>query len=204
VTSKLDEAVAALETGSIVVVPTDTVYGIAGSPRMSRAIEAIYRAKGRLEDKPLPVLGASAVDLAAVVEFDERAQDLARRFWPGPLTLVLPRAQGFDADLGGTGAVGVGVRIPAFDLALALLERTGPLAVTSANKSGEPPATTAEEARRAVGDSVEVVMDGGKRDGVPSTVLSLVDEPTILRSGALDQEVIRWSRGEREDKKPDG
>lgn len=178
----------------MVVVPTDTVYGIAALPHIPRAIEAIYRAKERPEDKPLPVLGASAADLAAVVEFDERAEELARRFWPGPLTLVLPRAPGFEADLGGTSAAGVGVRVPAFDLALDLLTRTGPLAVTSANKSGAAPATTAESARRIVGDAVAVVIDGGKRDGVPSTVLSLVDEPTIVRSGPLDQEVMRRAR----------
>jgi L-threonylcarbamoyladenylate synthase len=195
VTPELDRAVAALESGSIVVVPTDTVYGIAALPRIARAIEAIFEAKGRPEDKPLPVLGASVADLAAIVEFDDRAQKLARRFWPGPLTLVLPRAPGFEADLGGTGATSVGVRVPAFDLALTLLGRTGPLAVTSANKSGEAPATTAEAARRALGDAVEVVIDGGRRGGVPSTVLSLVDEPAIIRRGPLD-ELIRPALGQ--------
>jgi L-threonylcarbamoyladenylate synthase len=188
-TSELDRAVAALESGSIVVIPTDTVYGIGALPHLPGAIEAIFRAKGRPEDKPLPVLGASTADLAAIVEFDDRAQGLARRFWPGPLTLVLPRAPGFEADLGGTGATAVGVRVPAFDLALELLVRTGPLAVTSANKSGDAPATTAEAARRALGDAVEVVIDGGLRGGVPSTVLSLVDEPEIIRAGPLDEQI---------------
>jgi L-threonylcarbamoyladenylate synthase len=135
------------------------------------------------------VLGASAIDLVAVVRFDERASDLARRFWPGPLTLVLPRAVGFEVDLGGAPGAGVGVRVPACELALDLLQRSGPLAVTSANKSGEVPATTAEEARRALGDAVEVVIDGGRCDGVPSTVLSLVDEPEIVRAGPLDEQV---------------
>jgi L-threonylcarbamoyladenylate synthase len=189
VTSELDRAVAALDSGSIVVIPTDTVYGIAALPCIPRAIEAIFEAKGRPEDKPLPVLGASVADLAAIVEFDDRARELARRFWPGPLTLVLPRAPGFEADLGGTVAGSVGVRVPAFDLALALLGRTGPLAVTSANKSGDPPATTAEAARRALDDAVEVVIDGGSRGGVPSTVLSLVDQPEIIRPGPLDEQI---------------
>jgi L-threonylcarbamoyladenylate synthase len=189
VTSELDRAVAALESGSIVVIPTDTVYGIAALPRIPRAIEAIFEAKGRPEDKPLPVLGASVDDLAPIVEFDDLARGLARRFWPGPLTLVLPRAAGFEADLGGKGSISVGVRVPAFDLALALLGRTGPLAVTSANKSGDPPATTAEAARRALDDAVEVVINGGSRGGVPSTVLSLVDEPEIIRPGPLDEQI---------------
>jgi L-threonylcarbamoyladenylate synthase len=189
VTSDLDRAVAALEAGAIVVIPTDTVYGVAALPRVSGAIEAIFTAKGRPTDKPLPVLGASAADLATVVDFDERAHDLVRRFWPGPLTLVLPRARGFDVDLGGTGSAGVGVRVPAHDRALDLLARTGPLAVTSANKSGDAPATTVEEARRALGDAVEVAIDGGQCSGSPSTVLSLVDASQIVRSGPLDDEV---------------
>jgi L-threonylcarbamoyladenylate synthase len=193
VTSDIDKAVAALESGLIVILPTDTVYGIGALPRLPHAIEAVFRAKGRPEDKPLPVLGASLSDLAAIVDFDSRARDLAGRFWPGPLTLVLPRAAGFDADLGGSAASGVGVRVPGLDLALNLLERSGPLAVTSANKSGEPPATTAEEARHAV--AAEVVLDGGVCDGVPSTVLSLVGEPRIARPGSLDEQVWRVLRG---------
>jgi L-threonylcarbamoyladenylate synthase len=191
VTSAIDQAVEALEAGSIVVLPTDTVYGIGALPRLPRAIDAVFRTKGRPEDKPLPVLGASATDLDSIVQFDARAQDLAGRFWPGPLTLVLPRGPGFEVDLGGTATSGVGVRVPACELALALLERSGPLAVTSANKSGEPPATTAEDARRAVGDAAEVVLDGGRRDGAPSTVLLLIDEPRILRRGPLDEQVLR-------------
>jgi tRNA threonylcarbamoyl adenosine modification protein (Sua5/YciO/YrdC/YwlC family) len=174
-----------------VVLPTDTVYGIGALPRLPRAIDSVFRAKGRPEDKPLPVLGASAIDLAAVVEFDERAHDIAGRFWPGPLTLVLPRSQEFEVDLGGVAGAGVGVRVPACELALDLLGRVGPLAVTSANRSGEEPATTADEARRALSDAVEVVLDGGKRAGVPSTVLSLVDEPKIIRRGPLDDQIRR-------------
>lgn len=191
-TSDMERAADVVRAGGIVVLPTDTVYGIGASPQLPGAIDAVYRAKGRPEDKPLPVLAASVDDLAVVVEFDRRATDLARRFWPGPLTLVLPRAAGFEADLGGAGMPGIGVRVPASKPALALLRRTGPLAVTSANKSDEAPATTADEARHIFGGAVDVVIDGGTCDGVPSTVLALLAEPTIVRSGPVDQQVTRW------------
>jgi L-threonylcarbamoyladenylate synthase len=193
-TSDMERAAEVVRAGGIVVLPTDTVYGIGAAPHLPGAIDAVYRAKGRPEDKPLPVLAASVDDLAVVVEFDRRATDLARRFWPGPLTLVLPRATGFEADLGGAGVPGIGVRVPANEPALALLERTGPLAVTSANKSDEAPATTADEARRIFGTGVDVVIDGGICDGVPSTVLSLLDEATIVRPGPLDREVMVRAR----------
>lgn len=193
-TSDVERAADIVRAGGIVILPTDTVYGIGASPHLPRSIDAVFRAKGRPEDKPLPVLAASVDDLAVAVDFNRGAKDLVRRFWPGPLTLVLPRASGFEADLGGAGTPGIGVRIPACEPALALLQRTGPLAVTSANKSDEAPATTADDARRIFGGTVDALIDGGICNGVPSTVLSLLEEPTILRSGPLDEEVMRWAR----------
>lgn len=179
----IEDAVAALERGALVVLPTDSVYGLAARLHPATVAELI-RIKARPPDKPLPVLGSTAGQLASVAVLDETALVLARDFWPGPLTLVLPRAEGFDLDLGG-GPDTVGVRIPAHEVARALLERAGPLAVTSANRSGEPPATTVDEARVAFGDEIPVYLDGGLAAGTPSTVVSLVGRPLVLRDGIL-------------------
>ncbi len=183
--STLEEAVDALQRGDLVVIPTDTVYGIAASLRSPAAIERIFAVKGRPAEKALPVLGADRVQLFSVAEFGFKAERLTQRWWPGPLTIVLPRAEGFEADLGGPDRTTVAVRVPGSDLARSLLESVGPLAVTSANRSGEPPAVTVAEARAVLGDAVAVYLDEGPGGGEPSTVLSLVDEPTILREGAI-------------------
>ena len=150
--SELDRALAVLRAGALVVIPTDTVYGVAAMPGIPGGIEAIFRAKGRPEDKALPILGATVESLAKVVVFDERAHVLAERFWPGPLTLVLSAWSVFRYDLGGSDPETIAVRIPSSGVALELLRMTGPLAVTSANISGEEPATSIEEARSALGE----------------------------------------------------
>lgn len=183
--STLEEALGALAAGQAIVLPTDTVYGVGALPTDPRAIAAIFAAKGRPEDKALPVLGAELTALTQVAEFTGPARLLADRFWPGPLTLVLPRAAGFDHDLGGTDPSTIAVRIPAFAPTLELLAMSGPLAVTSANRSGEPPAATVHDARDALGDVIGVYLDGGRVAGAPSTVVSLVGEPAVLREGAL-------------------
>lgn len=183
--SSLQEALAALAAGQAIVLPTDTVYGVGASPAQPDAVASIFRAKGRPEDKALPVLGADIAALQEVAVFEERAARLARRFWPGPLTLVLPRAAGFRHDLGGSDDATIAVRIPAFDPTLELLSESGPLAVTSANRSGEPPAATVEDARVALGHAIDVFLDGGRVGGAPSTVVSLVGAPAVLREGAL-------------------
>ncbi|MGH2820071.1 MAG: L-threonylcarbamoyladenylate synthase, partial [Actinomycetota bacterium] len=113
---------------------------------------------------------------------------------PGPLSLVLPRAPGFDHDLGGSSTRTVAVRVPACEVALELLGRVGPLAVTSANRSGGPPAHTAEEARRDL-PGIEIVLDGGLRAGEVSTVLSLADEPVVLRPGAIPEAALIGALG---------
>jgi L-threonylcarbamoyladenylate synthase len=186
-----DDALAALRAGRLVVLPTDTVYGVAASPSQPEAIAAIFRVKGRPQDKPLPVLGADLEQLLSIAVFDERAERLAARFWPGPLTLVLPRAAGFDADLGGAGRDSVAVRVPASDVTRALLAEAGPLAVTSANLSGRPDPASVAEARTALGDAVAVYVDSGPAGGLPSTVVSLLGEPEVLRIGALDAAELR-------------
>jgi tRNA threonylcarbamoyl adenosine modification protein (Sua5/YciO/YrdC/YwlC family) len=173
-----------LHAGRPIVLPTDTVYGIAALPANPDGVAAVFAAKGRPDDKPLPVLGASVKDLEAVAELDASARVLAGAFWPGPLTLVVPRADNLEWHLG-SGASTIAIRIPRCDIALRVLEQSGPLAVTSANRSGHSPATTAAEARAALGDAVNVYLDGGRRAGVISTVVSLISGPRVLRTGAI-------------------
>jgi tRNA threonylcarbamoyl adenosine modification protein (Sua5/YciO/YrdC/YwlC family) len=169
-----------------VVLPTDTVYGVAARPDVPGAVEAIFRVKARAQEKPLPILGADLDTLAAVAAFDERARALAARFWPGALTMVLPRASDWRHHLGGSDDGTVAVRVPDSAMTRLLLERSGPLAVTSANISGDAPATSVDAARSALGDAVAVYLDGGRCGGLASTVVSLVGEPEILRTGGID------------------
>jgi L-threonylcarbamoyladenylate synthase len=188
--SDLEAALGALDAGQAIVIPTDTVYGVAARPEVPGAVAAIFRAKGRPEEKPLPVLAADQHAAHAVAELDERALALAERFWPGPLTIVLPRAAGFEWDLGGRAEGTVAVRVPAHEVALQLLRASGPLAVTSANLSGHPPATTVAAARAALGTDVSVFLDGGTCDGLPSTVVSLVGKTSVLREGAIPEREV--------------
>jgi tRNA threonylcarbamoyl adenosine modification protein (Sua5/YciO/YrdC/YwlC family) len=179
----LDEALAALRLGLVVAIPTDTVYGVAALPDYAARL---FEVKRRPERVDLPVLVASADDARRIAVLDGEAEVLATRWWPGPLTLVVPRLKGFDADLGEHTAT-VGVRAPDHDLALELLALTGPLATTSANRHGQPPLTTAAAVREVFGeDEVAVVVDGGPCEGEPSTVLDCtLHPPRVLRQGAL-------------------
>lgn len=181
---------AALRRGRLVVLPTDTVYGIAALPRSQGGTAELFAVKERPSDKAIPVLGASPADLAEVVDFDDRARAVAGAFWPGPLTLVLPRRAGWPYDLGGADPTTIAVRVPSHPTTRALLELSGPLAVTSANRSGAVPATSIEEARAALGDAVAVYLDGGRCEGAPSSVVSLVDGLELLRAGAVSLEEI--------------
>lgn len=188
--SDIERAVAALDAGEPIVIPTDTVYGIAVRPQLAEAVKRIFEVKERPADRALPVLGADPGMLEAVAAFDETARLLSAAFWPGPLTLVLARADGFDHDLGGGDDGTVAVRVPDFGPTLELLARTGPLAVTSANRSGAPPAVTADEARAALGDAIEVFIDGGRVGGAPSTVLGLAPGPVVFRDGAFARRAL--------------
>jgi L-threonylcarbamoyladenylate synthase len=184
----------ALRAGRLVVIPTDTVYGVAALPTVPGAVSAIFAAKARKPDKPLPVLAAGPGDLEGIVVMDDRARRLADRYWPGPLTLVLPRARSFEHSLGAERDT-VAVRVPARADALRLLADTGPLAVTSANRSGAPAALTVQDAREALGDSVHTYLDGGPLRGAPSTILSLAGSPRVLRVGALEPEEVMRAAG---------
>lgn len=185
-------AVEALRGGDIVGVPTDTVYGLAADPFRTGASDRLFRAKGRPRNVELPVLVASveqALELA--VSVPDSACRLMARYWPGPLTLVLPRRPDLEADLGEDDAT-VGVRCPDHPVPRALCAAMGPLATTSANRHGEPPVTTAQDLERALGAVVELVLDAGPCRGRPSTVLDVTGEfPRLLRSGALEWEELR-------------
>jgi tRNA threonylcarbamoyl adenosine modification protein (Sua5/YciO/YrdC/YwlC family) len=188
----LRDAAAAAGRGELIVFPTDTVYGLGTRPDDPAATARVFEAKQRPRDLELPVLVATTEAARSVGVFDDRAVRLAGACWPGPLTLVLPR--GADAsgwDLGGDPAT-VGVRAPHHPLALALLADTGPLAVTSANRSGDKPVETCDELQSIFGEDVAVYLCQDERlEGVASTVLDLAHGPaSILREGVVPREAI--------------
>lgn len=176
----------ALARGLLVVVPTDTVYGVAARPELPEATDRVFRAKGRPRALTLPVLVASVGDAERVAALDERALGLAVRFWPGPLTIVVPRrGASWGWDLGAEHDT-VGIRVPDHEVALALLQRTGPLAVTSANQSGRPTPMTCAGVRDVFGDHVAVYLCSGPSSNAASTVVDVAGpEPRILREGAV-------------------
>lgn len=192
------EAVAAAREGGLIVFPTDTVYGIAARADRPAATARLFDAKSRPRDLTLPVLAATVAEARQVARFDARADRLAAACWPGGLTLVLPRTpRSQDWDLGGDPA-SIGVRMPAHPLALAVLAETGPLATTSANRSGASPATTCDELVAAFGTDVEVYLcQDEPLTAAASTVVSLLGPALeVVRVGDLDPATIeRLSAG---------
>ena len=198
---RIARVVQSLAAGHVAALPTDTFYGLAVDPINLRAVERIYEIKTRARHKPLSLLiseTAQAYGLAR--EIDTAFDRLAERFWPGPLTMVLDLAAGVVLHLGGTGTGGddleagssgnVGVRCPDHKMLRALCTASGPLAVSSANRHGEPPCTSAVQVLstfdRSSDKSLPLVIDGGRCDGVVSTVLDLSGtEPRCLRHGAV-------------------
>jgi tRNA threonylcarbamoyl adenosine modification protein (Sua5/YciO/YrdC/YwlC family) len=181
----VDEAVDAVRSGRLIVIPTDTVYGMAARPDDPAATGALFAAKGRPRDLTLPVLADGEAAARRLGGFDERADRLAAAFWPGALTLVLPRTDETRGwDLGGDRDT-IGVRVPRHPLALAVLAGSGPLAVTSANRSGQPEATTCDELTEVFGDRVAVYLcEDEPLVGTASTVVDLTHgPPRILRAG---------------------
>jgi L-threonylcarbamoyladenylate synthase len=178
------DAAARLRAGEAVGIPTDTVYGLAADPSSAGGTDRLFQLKGRPPAVALPVLVGDAEAAARLGSLDERACRLVERYWPGPLTLVVPRQLGVAFDLGGDPST-VGLRCPAHPVALSLLRLTGPLAVTSANLHREPPCVRPGEVAAAFGESLAIV-DGGTCDGVPSTVVALGnDSLACLRQGAI-------------------
>jgi tRNA threonylcarbamoyl adenosine modification protein (Sua5/YciO/YrdC/YwlC family) len=183
----------ALRRGELVVLPTDTVYGVAAEAFDPVAVDGLLKAKGRGRDMPPPVLvGTVRAAMALVTDFPEAGKDLIEEFWPGGLTLVCRSSPTLVWDIGDTKGT-VAVRMPLHQLTLELLKRTGPLAVSSANLSGQGPATTADEAVAQLGDAVAVYLDGGPGPGdVPSSIVDLTGTvPRLLRAGVISEGRLR-------------
>ncbi|MEX2291730.1 MAG: L-threonylcarbamoyladenylate synthase [Mycobacteriales bacterium] len=182
------QAVAALRRGDLAVLPTDTVYGLAADAFSPPAVDRLLAAKGRGRDMPVPVLVGSWRGLDGLADqVTPRMRRLVEAFWPGPLTLIVPAAASLAWDLGETRGT-VAVRMPLHPVALAVLAETGPLAVSSANRTGLPPATDAAQAQEQLGSSVAVYLEAGTSgDGKASTIVDLTGSPPqVRRVGALE------------------
>jgi L-threonylcarbamoyladenylate synthase len=193
----LSAAASAVRAGRLVVVPTDTVYGIGADAFSASAVRALLAAKNRGPDMPVGVLVGSwqTID-GLVLSVPQQARQLIEAFWPGDVSIVLHHAPSLAWDLGQSGGT-VMLRMPLHPVAIELLREVGPMAVSSANVSGKPPAATAQEARDQLGESVSVYLDGGPSgDPVPSTIVDLTgDEPVILREGAVSTAAISEAVG---------
>jgi L-threonylcarbamoyladenylate synthase len=184
----LQAAAKVLKAGGLIAFPTDTVYGLGTNALKREGFDRLYALKGRDPGKPLAVLIESLSHAAVLGHFDPRALNLARAFWPGPLTLVLRvTALGRKAALG---AGNIGLRVPDHPGMRALL-KTAPMAATSANRSGEPECRTADEVEQRLGWDLDCILDGGTVDGKPSTIVDLTgEEPKFLREGQLSRKQI--------------
>lgn len=188
----LDTAVGAVARGAVVVLPTDTVYGVGADAFQPDAVAAVLAAKGRGRQMPPPVLIPSVRTVDGLArDVPDSARALMEAFWPGALTVIVLAQPSLAWDLGETHGT-VALRVPAHPAALALLERTGPLAVTSANLTGEPAATTADSAKEQLGESVAVYLDGGDSPlGVASTIVDATGATLrIVRDGGVSREEI--------------
>ena len=179
-------AARAIKRGELVGVPTDTVYGLAADPYDEAALDKLYALKGREARKPIALLVASLEQGLLLGAMSDRALDLADKYWPGPVTLVVPRLDTAPQWLGDTAKRTIGLRCPDHPVALELLELTGPLAVTSANQSTQEPTQTAAEARAEFGDEVLTYLEGTSGGGAPSTLVDLTHPAeTVLRPGPI-------------------
>jgi L-threonylcarbamoyladenylate synthase len=186
------QAIEVLARGELVAFPTDTVYGLGADAFNDQAVRKLYLAKGRSQEKAIPVLVANLEQFVDIVDRTTLpAMRLVEKFWPGPLTIILRQASDLSGEISAYGTVGV--RIPDHPIAQELIRAAGPLAVTSANRSGDPEACTAEEIETSMGAQVHLIVDGGRTPGgQPSTVVDCTqDPPTILRVGPINEEEIR-------------
>jgi L-threonylcarbamoyladenylate synthase len=191
--SMLERAAALIRAGGLVAFPTETVYGLGANALDAKAVERIYEAKGRPHGSPL-IVHVASIEMARslVSRWPEQADRLARAYWPGPLTLVLPKQPSIP-DVVTAGLNTVGIRMPAHSVALALLEKAGvPIAAPSANRFTELSPTRAEHVEKTLGDAADMILDGGPTSvGIESTVLSLAGErPVLLRAGMVSQAEI--------------
>ena len=189
----IPHALEILKRGGLVAFPTDTVYGVGALAFDGKAVESIYAAKDRPVEKAIPILIGEPEDLDKVtVDVPPIAAKLAARFWPGPLTLVVPKHPNLP-DIVSAGPT-VGVRVPDHPVARALLRAAGPMAVTSANVSGQASPKTAEEVFSQLNGRIPLILDGGETPGgIPSTVVNcLGTEPVILREGPVTMKDIQF------------
>ena len=189
----LERAVAVLRSGGLIAFPTDTVYGLAALPGEDAAVARIYKVKGRSSTRPIALLLAGEEFLDRVAILPEEARPLLRRFWPGGLTLVVNKTEAVSDQI--SQGPTVGVRVPNLRLALDLIRAAGGiLAVTSANRSGNPPALSCESVLEQLRHRIDLIVDGGGSGGggVPSTVLDCTTwPPVVLREGAVPEEAIQ-------------
>ena len=191
--SGIEAGVSAVREGELIVLPTDTVYGVGADAFTPSAVRAMLAAKGRGRNMPSPVLVGTARAAAALVEnLGAFGQDLIDEFWPGALTLVFRASPTLLWDLGDTKGT-VALRMPLHPVALEVLKQTGPMAVSSANRTGQPAALTADDAERQLGEVVSIYLDAGPcLDNVPSTILDLTGAiPRVLREGAISVDRLR-------------
>jgi L-threonylcarbamoyladenylate synthase len=192
-TKGLADAVESVRRGDLVVLPTDTVYGIGADAFTPDAVTALLDTKGRGREMPAPVLVGSVRAATALIEdLGTYGQDLLDEFWPGALTVVCRANPNLSWDLGDTKGT-VAVRMPLHDLAIELLKETGPMAVSSANRTGGAPARTADEAERQLGDTIAVYLDDGPSGAAPpSSIVDLTGAiPRLLRAGAVPEDKLR-------------
>jgi L-threonylcarbamoyladenylate synthase len=198
--SQIDAAIDRLKRGGVVGIPTDTLYGLAACVFNLDAVQRVFDLKGRPANMPIPVLLADATDLESCVkEIPDAAFDLADKFWPGALTLVLKKSNVIP-DIISAGGDTVAVRVPNHSVPRQLVRGLGaPITGTSANRSGQPGLTAADAVRETFGDELELVIDAGEiTGGVASTVLDLSGGvPVLLRQGAVSSEEIEATLGEK-------
>jgi L-threonylcarbamoyladenylate synthase len=185
-------AIDILRHGGVLAFPTDTVYGLAAYPFEESMVERLFTAKGRNSTKAIAILIGDMADLNRIVkEMTPIASNIAKKFWPGPLTMVLFGQDHLPQNLSANKTIGV--RMPNHPIALSLLKQAGPLAVTSANISGQENATSAQEVLEQLGGKIHLILDGGVTPGgIPSTVVDCTGpEPVILRKGPVSLKEIR-------------
>jgi L-threonylcarbamoyladenylate synthase len=184
---QVERAVGVLQSGGVISMPTDTLYALAAPADDAAAVRRVFEIKGRQEGRPLPLF-VSGVEMAArIAEVNETAAKLAARFWPGQLTIVVPKQQGYESEAL-VGSQTVGMRVPDNEIAIAVVEALdGPVTGTSANLSGGADPVTADEVRNQLGDRVDLILDAGPcAHGVGSTIVDCSgSEPVILREGAI-------------------